>query len=76
MSAGQRTGGPAFPVQALGQAGMTLRDYFAGQALIGLLAGTILPPALPDDAPVLPGIERTAIDAYFYADALLEVRDR
>ena len=35
-------GGPAFPVpdegQGWGAAGMTLRDWFAGQALVGLLA--------------------------------------
>lgn len=35
------TGGPAFPVQDMGihgAFGMTLRDYFAGQALAGCLA--------------------------------------
>lgn len=36
------TGGPAFPVQgpafAFPSHGMTLREYFAGQALAGLLA--------------------------------------
>jgi hypothetical protein len=38
-----RDGGPAFPVpdsmpgDGVGGAGMTLRDYFAGQALAGLI---------------------------------------
>lgn len=35
-------GGPAFPVELRGYyaAGMTLRDWFAGQALAGLLAAS------------------------------------
>ena len=33
-----KTGGPAFPRDGSNQLGMTLRDYFAGQALTGLLA--------------------------------------
>ena len=39
MSAATKGGGPAFPLQSIGpdfppgHAGMTLRDYFAGQAL-------------------------------------------
>jgi hypothetical protein len=48
MSAPTNDGGPAFPhfktdpysskVEICPQGGMTLRDYFAGQALVGLLA--------------------------------------
>ena len=38
-------GGPAFPIPESdyedGRTGMTLRDYFAGQALAGILAGPI-----------------------------------
>jgi len=46
----EKEGGPAFPAQdfrtdekgiihAIGIHGMTLRDYMAGQALVGLLSG-------------------------------------
>ena len=40
--AGKNDGGPAYPVNngdawAYGGEGMTLRDYFAGQALAGLV---------------------------------------
>ena len=33
-----KDGGPAFPILRSDQPGMTLRDWFAGQALAGLLA--------------------------------------
>lgn len=66
-------GGSAFP--AAGQVGpehygfepgMTLRDWFAGQALAGLLA------ACPTDG----GERGIAHDAYLYADAMLAARER
>ena len=42
MSTPINDGGPAFPVaetiHVYGHNGMTLRDYFAGQALAGILA--------------------------------------
>lgn len=31
-------GGPAFPSDRFSELGMTLRDWFAGQALVGLLS--------------------------------------
>ena len=35
----QPDGGPAFPVEATQRyEGMSLRDYFAGQALVGILS--------------------------------------
>ena len=63
-------GGPAFPrppgrfdgVDLLDQQGMSLRDWFAGQALMGILS-----------APVVPD-EPRAVLAYRYADAMLEAR--
>jgi hypothetical protein len=48
------------------QEGMTLRDYFAGQALVGLVAN-------PGPAPGPP--ERFAAVAYEYADAMLAARN-
>lgn len=57
------TGGPAFPGPFSQDRGMTLRDWFAGQALAGMLArGTT-----NDDAEV-------AVEAYSLADAMLEER--
>lgn len=38
-----KTGGPAYPVADLGKTqelGLTIRDHFAGQALIGYLTAT------------------------------------
>jgi hypothetical protein len=66
-------GGPAFPRHALKitfpdgsvvphDPGMTLRQYYAGQALAGLLAKYGLGEADP---------ESMAADAYAYADAML-----
>lgn len=61
--------GPAFPRPdsgyTPGSAGMTLRDWFAGQALVGFLAhddrGTHSPEVL-------------AQAAYYHADQMLKVR--
>jgi hypothetical protein len=55
---------PAFPSKQGGYDGMTLRDYFAGQALAGRLAdGT-------------DGLRQSvAEEAYAYADAMLKARD-
>lgn len=73
-------GGPAFPIAQpnvppdqwyigpLPTPGMSLRDYFAGQALAGICGDGI------------PGghhrPEETARDAYAYADAMLVARDK
>jgi hypothetical protein len=65
-------GGPAFPVQALASPGsevawgMSLRDWFAGQALVGMLA-------CPD---VSGDRESIAKSAYTYADTMLRARER
>lgn len=67
-------GGPAFPTKSEGQCGpntyrfpgMSLRDWFAGQALAGICGDGI--PGAHHTAP------NTARDAYEYADAMLAVR--
>lgn len=64
-------GGPAFPHPAGWRRdpeisdGMSLRDWFAGQALAGILGAS--PPPFCEDA---------AEDAYRYADAMLAERSR
>jgi hypothetical protein len=71
-------GGQAFP-RALaldhnsadvdGLPGMSLRDYFAGQALTGILA------SLSDPAVSTPSPAATSAWAYKVADAMLRARD-
>ena len=72
MTETAKDGGPAFPFQANDRSnldmqtnGMSLRDWFAGQALAGLLAGS--PDA--DCGPM-----GYASDAYSMADAMLIAR--
>ena len=70
------TGGPAFPtknyaaIQPLAEGyseGMTLRDWFAGMAMQGLLACPVQPQSGPD---------MYARDAYTLADAMLKERSK
>ena len=60
-------GGPAFPLATshfVQQRGMSLRDWFAGQALAGLLGSRVAP------APW----DQWALEAYRLADAMLAAR--
>jgi hypothetical protein len=62
-------GGPAFPIETTATPyapGMSLRDWFAGQALAGLVRSE-----QPDGFPAWVG---HALDAYALADAMLEAR--
>ena len=62
-------GGPAFPnndAHGCAYAGMTLRDWFAGQALTGVMAHN-------DSVKWSPNA--VASDCYDYADAMLEARE-
>lgn len=79
------TGGPAFPVVAengLGHVadGMTLRDWFAGKALVGLLAEPIARGSesticyLADSQPGDTGGSRIARAAYLMADGMIAAR--
>lgn len=80
MSEAPNDGGPAFPsdlmltkgvVAKKPYSGMSLRDWFAGQALTGLLAH-------PSCKPIGPGFEQTtgyiAREAYAAADAMIAAR--
>lgn len=55
-------GGPAFPCYVYGTHGMTLRDWFAGQALVGATQ------IIDNDYGAI------AREAYRYADAMLDAR--
>lgn len=75
-------GGSAFPVHAnhvvfgdrvvaAHEPGMSLRDWFAGQALQGYLAGRN---NSPHETPSRYEASRVACDCYAYADAMLVAR--
>jgi hypothetical protein len=82
-----KTGGPAFPQPAIdnagrmdyadqvGYGGMTLRDYFAAQALIGLMAACADKTVKEgkDANEVAAGV---AIACYSLADAMLAERNK
>jgi hypothetical protein len=69
------TGGPAFPLQSIGPdfapgfSGMTLRDYFAAKAMLGLLELT------PQDKQQWTN-KMIAETAYGMADAMLAAREQ
>lgn len=79
MSDERDDGGPAFPttkpLDGWGDPnrGMSLRDWFAGQALIGLLSATSHPKSTgPSQEPA----EVYALNAYILADAMLAERTK
>lgn len=74
MSNMGHNGGPAFPLPGMNlpndqfcwpEHGMTLRDYFAGQALMGLLSSN-----------GYLGYDDAAVEAYAHADAMLLKREK
>lgn len=76
MSEERKDGGPAFPEaiavsaagdEYIGPSGMTLRDWFAGQALVGMLAAT-------GSYGMGNGPDENAERAYEHADAMLAFR--
>lgn len=80
----KNTGGPAFPLQSIGpefdpgHSGMSLRDWFAGLAMQGLLAN----PGGPIQANGMNGwnwcnctVENVADFAWHIADAMLKARE-
>ena len=71
----KKTGGPAFPVtdeHQMNKRGMTLRDYFAAQALAGICASPINPwtSLQPQESGA-----KMACSAYAIADAMLAERE-
>ncbi len=82
---GKETGGPAFPFTCksepdfygrtnnLIRAGMTLRDYFAGQAIIPFMNWSLDQSQEDGDTAAI-AAKRYAKSAYLIADAMLEAR--
>lgn len=73
----RKTGGPAYPLvdykfdgspSTFNSPGLTIHDWFAGQALMGILA------QWPDGAEYDP--HQTAKAAYEYADAMITERNK
>ena len=72
MKTPSNDGGAAFPSDNFGQPpqfGMTLRDYFAGQALVGMLQNYTT-------QKFGVGEQTCARGAYEFADAMLAARER
>ena len=84
-SAGRVDGGGAFPHDNFERArseggwtgistGMSLRDYFAGQALVGMLSGGLVTSPNDDETEGLAKVDDMAASAYTFADAMLAAR--
>jgi len=59
---------PAFPVNAMTtNKGMTLRDYFAANAMQGMFASSLVPQNVTN--------EELSIEAYKVADAMMKARE-
>ncbi|KMV67766.1 hypothetical protein WB66_11105 [bacteria symbiont BFo1 of Frankliniella occidentalis] len=70
----KETGGPAFPVDVDGRnyhPGQTLRDYFAGKALQGILAAGIGVNIGPSHVEEMESVAKTI---YLVADAMIAAR--
>lgn len=70
-------GGPAFPTRttSIDAPGMTLLDYFAGQALMGLVHSKDALHAL-NGYPEYPTAPNVAVACYEIADAMIAERNR
>jgi hypothetical protein len=72
VSAHPKDGGPAFPVgetKYVAECGMSLRDYFAAKAMVGLMT------MCAGKAQDLRGADDCAQLAYEQADAMLKARE-
>jgi hypothetical protein len=70
-----KDGGPVYPQDFPMKSGMSLRDYFAGQALAGLLSNDPLK-SFVDDADHIHDVHGwLAKGSYEIADAMLKARE-
>ena len=72
----QKNGGPAYPTyyhptEGFDREGMTLRDWFAGQAMAGILSGNPSTTINQDDL-----VKVLSVSAYGIADAMLAQREK
>lgn len=67
-------GGPAFPRATHNQKGMSLRDYFAGQALAGVVMSVSAFAESHESIPFEVMRARVVAEAYAIADAMLAER--
>ena len=65
-------GGPAFPFKGMNHRGMSLRDWFAGMALQGLLAAEAHPRSIGTTYELQ---EQIPEQAYKFADAMIAERN-
>lgn len=77
METQHNDGGPAFPAPHITTQGMTLRDWFAGQALSGIreLQGNYVSDSDQERRTAERRAEWAAEAAYRYADAMLKERE-
>jgi hypothetical protein len=76
-----KDGGSAFPLRQVdfgrgpedpglyGMAGMTFRDYYAGQAMVGLIGRVC-------ELTSVTTVEQVVKDSYIFADAMIAERDK
>ena len=70
-------GGPAFPIPHTFCSGMTLRDWFAGQALAGLTSNfDVLKMVDAGTSDSAQGHRVIALTSFAYADAMLAARNK
>lgn len=70
-SSNQNDGGPAFPLTRADFKDMSLRDWFAGMALQGMLASTFMKGDIDEYKP-----DSRANHAYQLADAMIAERNK
>ena len=75
--ANERDGGFAFPIPGSLEFGMTLRDYFAGQALIAFMSSPQWTAGMDKEVVKSGGNFKmsVAVNCYLMADCMMEVRN-
>ena len=72
----KQDGGSAFPRSTYDPSGMSLRDWFAGQALCGMIAAGKTTSDFDTAEDALQRIDTCARGCYAWADAMLKAREQ